>query len=125
MFLLIFRFSLFATLDDKTVIEHPVSGVPDSLNECLFCVSHMSSCGDFALYTYSLCVMLLAVTLISSSAIWAAQSEDSSVLVTNLAFSLGLPPKQFLLDVLSSCICYKLWIGGVYILLSCVYGLHT
>ena len=35
LFLVIFRFSLFATLYAMIVIEHPVSGVPANLNDLL------------------------------------------------------------------------------------------
>ena len=52
VFLSIFRFSLFATLNDILLMELPVSGVPASLNECLFCPSHMRNGGDVALYTF-------------------------------------------------------------------------
>ena len=55
LFFVIIRFSLFAILCAIIVMEHPVSGVPASLNECLPCDSQMRNGGDAALYTYSVC----------------------------------------------------------------------
>ena len=44
LFSLIIRFSLFAILYAIIVIEHPVSGVPANLKECLPCDSQMRNC---------------------------------------------------------------------------------